>query len=55
VRRYERLSGVRVPTRLDSVAQIRFAGTSTFSMTFEYEMVNGLAVRAATAVALRPN
>jgi hypothetical protein len=54
VRRYERLSGVRVPTRLDSVAQIRFAGTSTFSMTFEYEMVNGLAVGPTNAVALRP-
>ncbi len=54
VRRYQRLSGVRVPTRLDSVAQIRFAGTSTFSMTFEYEMVNGVDVAPANAVALRP-
>lgn len=54
VRRYERLSGVRVPTRLDSVAQIRFAGTSTFSMTFEYEMVNGLDVAPTNTVALRP-
>jgi hypothetical protein len=54
VRRYQRLSGVRVPTRLDSVAQIRLAGTSTFSMTFEYEMVNGLDVAPANAVALRP-
>jgi hypothetical protein len=54
VRRYERLSGVRVPTRLDSVAQIRLAGTSTFSMTFEYEMVNGLDVAPANAVASRP-
>jgi hypothetical protein len=54
VRRYERLSGVRVPTRLDSVAQIRFAGTSTFSMTFEYEMVNGVDLPAANAVASRP-
>jgi hypothetical protein len=54
VRRYERLSGVRVPTRLDSVAQIRLAGTSTFSMTFEYEMVNGLDLAPANAVASRP-
>jgi hypothetical protein len=54
VRRYERVSGVRVPTRLDSVAQIRFAGKSTFSMTFEYEMVNGLDVVPANAVASRP-
>ena len=54
IRRYERVSGVRVPTRLDSVAQIRFAGKSTFSMTFEYEMVNGLDVAPANAVASRP-
>jgi hypothetical protein len=54
VRRYERLSGVRVPTRLDSVAHIRLAGTSTLSMTFEYEMVNGLDVALANAVASRP-
>jgi hypothetical protein len=54
VRRYERLSGVRVPTRLDSVAHIRLAGTSTLSMTFEYEMVNGLDVAPANAVASRP-
>lgn len=54
VRRYERRSGVRVPTRLDSVAQIRFAGASTFSMTFEYEMVNGVDVAPANAVASRP-
>jgi hypothetical protein len=54
VRRYERLGGVRVPTRLDSVAQIRLAGKSTLSMTFEYEMVNGVHVAAANAVASRP-
>ena len=54
VRRYERVSGVRVPTRLDSVAQIRLAGTSTLSMTFEYEMVNGLELPLANAIASRP-
>lgn len=54
VRRYERLGGVRVPTRLDSVAQIRLAGTSTLSMTFEYEMVNGVHLAAANVVASRP-
>jgi hypothetical protein len=55
VRRYSRLGGVRVPTRLDSVAQVRFAGTSTLSMTFEYEMVNGVHVAPAGAVASRPD
>jgi hypothetical protein len=43
-----------VPTRLDSIAQIRLAGTSTFSMTFEYEMVNGVALAPVNAVASRP-
>jgi hypothetical protein len=51
VRRYSRISGVRVPTRLDSVAQVRLAGESTLSMTFDYEMVNGVHVAPAAAVA----
>jgi hypothetical protein len=54
VRRYDRVGGVRVPTRLDTVAQVRLAGTSTLSMTFEYEMVNGIHVAAADTVAERP-
>jgi hypothetical protein len=41
VRRYDRIGGVRVPVRLDSTAQIRFAGESTLSMTYDYEMING--------------
>jgi len=53
VRRYQRLEGVRVPTRLDSVAQVRLAGTSTLSMTWDYEMVNGISVAPANAVASR--
>jgi hypothetical protein len=54
VRRYHRIGGIRVPTRLDTVAQIRLAGTSTLSMTFEYEMVNGVHVASANTVAERP-
>jgi hypothetical protein len=42
VRHYDRLAGVRVPVRLDSTAQIRFAGESTLSMVYDYESVNGL-------------
>ena len=41
VRRYERVSGVRVPVRLDSTAQIKLAGESTLSMVYDYEMING--------------
>ena len=44
VRQYDRIGGVRVPVRLDSTAQIRFAGESSLSMVYLYEMVNGVAV-----------
>jgi hypothetical protein len=45
VRHYDRLGGVRVPVRLDSTAQIRFAGESTLSMTYDYAMVNGVVLK----------
>jgi hypothetical protein len=38
---YRRFAGVRMPTALESVANVRIAGTSTFRMTYEYESVNG--------------
>jgi hypothetical protein len=41
VRHYDRIEGVRVPVRLDSTAQIRFAGESSLSMIYKYEVVNG--------------
>ena len=41
VRRYDRIAGIRVPVSLDSTAQIRFAGESSLSMTYDYEMING--------------
>jgi hypothetical protein len=46
VRRYGRIAGVRVPLRLESVAQVLVAGRSSMSMTYQYEMVNGVAVAA---------
>lgn len=49
VRHYDRIGGARVPVRLESVAQIRLAGTSTLSMTWEYETINGVPVAEATA------
>jgi hypothetical protein len=45
VRHYDRVGGVRVPVRLDSTAQIRFAGESTLAMTYDYEMVNGVVLK----------
>jgi hypothetical protein len=41
VRHYERINGVRLPVAIESVAQVLIAGRSTFSMTYDYETVNG--------------
>jgi len=46
VRRYDRVSGIRVPVRLDTTAQVRIAGSSTLSVVYDYQMVNGVAVKA---------
>jgi len=44
-RRYARVCGVRVPIEMQSRADVRFVGDSTFSMTYEYMTINGQAVR----------
>jgi hypothetical protein len=41
VRWFRRIAGVRVPVAVESVANVRIAGRSTFRMTYEYESVNG--------------
>lgn len=41
VRWYQRINGFRMPTALESVANVRIAGISTFRMTYEYESING--------------
>ena len=41
VRWYRRIAGFRMPTALESVANLRIAGVSTFRMTYEYESING--------------
>lgn len=46
VRRYQRIAGVRMPVALESVANVRIAGPSTFRMSYEYEIVNGERVGA---------
>jgi hypothetical protein len=38
---YERIAGVRLPVAFESVANVVIAGESRFSMTYDYEMVNG--------------
>lgn len=44
VRRYGRFAGVRMPVSLESTANVRIAGRSTFRMTYQYRTVNGIAV-----------
>ncbi len=46
VRRYDRVAGVRVPVSLQSTARVLLVGASTFSMTYEYESVNGQLVKS---------
>jgi hypothetical protein len=41
VRWYRRIAGFRVPTALESTANVRVAGVSTFKMSYEYESING--------------
>ena len=41
VRVYVRIEGVRVPVRTESVAQVKMAGASSFTMTYQYETING--------------
>jgi hypothetical protein len=45
-RKYGRIAGVRVPLEMESVAQMRLVGTATFSMTYQYEMINGAELSA---------
>lgn len=46
-RRYGRVGDIRVPLSVSSVAEVRIAGRSTFSMTYTFEMVDGVQVGAA--------
>ena len=46
VRRYGRVEGVHVPLSIESTANLKIAGDSVFSMTYEYETVNGKPVTA---------
>jgi hypothetical protein len=49
VRWYRRIGGIRMPVALESMADIRMAGDSTFKMTYEYESINGQRVGAPQA------
>lgn len=52
-RSYAPVGGAMMPVALESAADVRIAGMSTFSMTYDYQMVDGQAINAAPAFALR--
>jgi hypothetical protein len=45
VRSYQRIEGALLPVAVESVAHVRFFGTSTLRMTYEYSEVDGRAVQ----------
>jgi hypothetical protein len=50
-RSYAPIGGTMMPVAIESTADVRIAGMSMFSMTYDYEMVDGHAVNAAPAFA----
>lgn len=42
VRRYARIGSVRVPVSMESTADVRIVGISSFSMTYDYLAINGV-------------
>ena len=53
VRHYTRIGGTRVPISTGSTADVLFTGKSTFSMSYEYETINGAAVASDGQAARR--
>jgi hypothetical protein len=41
IREFARLDGVRVPVTTESIAKLKFAGTSRMMVRYEYESING--------------
>lgn len=52
-RTYSPIGGAMMAVAIESTADVRIAGMSTFSMTYDYQMVNGHAINDAPAFALR--
>lgn len=50
VRNYGRFAGVRVPLSTDSTSDILFAGQSTFTMSYEYEVINDVTVHTQPTI-----
>ena len=54
IRHYARIDGIRVPIATESVAKVKFAGTSHFEVHYEYETINGHPVSVAARRANPP-
>ena len=58
VREFARLDGVRVPISTDTVAKLKFAGTSRMDVRYNYESINGrpvsLEARQIATASLHP-
>jgi hypothetical protein len=53
VRSYGRIGGVRVPLTTGSIAEVLFAGQSTFKMDYAYESINDTPVAGVPVIARR--
>jgi hypothetical protein len=49
-RSYSPIGGAMMPVAVESTADVRIAGMSTFAMTYDYQMVDGHAVNAAPRI-----
>jgi hypothetical protein len=52
-RDYRLIHGTMMPVAVESTADVRFAGVSTFSMTYEYAMVDGQTIAPLRILASR--
>jgi hypothetical protein len=54
IRHYARIDGVRVPISTESIAKVKFAGTSHLEVDYQYETINGRPVSVAARRAFPP-
>ncbi len=55
IRHYARVDGVRVPIATESVAKVKFIGTSHLDVRYEYETINGRPLSASARAMLASN
>jgi len=49
-RTYSPIAGAMMPVAIESTADVRIAGMSTFTMTYDYDMVDGQAVNSSVKI-----